>query len=107
MRVERPPGTETRYWRPARDHTPARVPVDPHAAVAYSDRGLVNAAGARGYGCTECGAAVGAQDHVDLVNGGVDVDEEQIAERVPGRLSVAARHAGGDRAARPGRAGIC
>ena len=57
--------------------------------------------------CTECGTAVGAQDHVDLVDAGVDVDQEQVAERVPGRLSVAARHARSDRAARPGRAGIC
>ena len=38
---------------------------------------------------------------------GVDVDQEQVAERVPSRLSVAARHARGDRAARPGRASIC
>ena len=57
--------------------------------------------------CTECDAAVGAQNHVDLVDAIVDVDQEEVAERVPGRLSVAARHTRGDRAARPGRAGIC
>ena len=43
-----PKNTETGHWRPTRDHASALVPVDPHAAVAHSNRGLVNAAGAHG-----------------------------------------------------------
>ena len=106
MRVEWSPNAQTRHRRPTRDHASARVPVDPDAAVAHRDGGLVNAARARGYRCAECHAAVGAQNHVDLVDAGVDVNQEQVAERVQGRLRVAARHPRGDRAARPGRAAI-
>src|SRR4029079_14210900 len=107
LRAEWAPSAETRYRRPARHHTPARVPIDPHATVTDSDRGLVNTAAACGYWCTERGTAVGTQNHVNLVNAGVDIHEEQIAKRVPGSLSVATCHAGSDRAARPCCAGIC
>src|SRR5439155_4495455 len=107
LRVEGSPRTETRHRRPTRDHASALIPVDPHAAVAHSNRRLVNTATARSHWCTESGAAVGAQNHVNLGDGGVEIDEEEVAERVPGRLSIAACHTGGDRAARPGRAGIC
>src|SRR5262249_31063897 len=64
LRVKRSESTETRHWRATRDHASALIPVDPHAAVAYRDGRLVNAAGAHGKWCAERGAAVGAHDHV-------------------------------------------
>src|SRR5256885_7109042 len=106
LRAERSPSTETGNWRPTRDHTSAQVPIDPYAAVAHSDRGLVNAARARGYRSAECCAAVGAQDDVDLVDAAIDVNHEQVAERIPCRLCVAARHTRGYSATRPGRTAI-
>jgi len=41
-----------------------------------------------------------------LVNAVVDVDQEQVSERVPRCLAVATRHIRGHRPTRPGRAAI-